>query len=52
MPGENGQISPAAAVRAVRNDGTRPRRRPLLRERGKIAKMNPRSGHPGIPAYV
>ena len=41
---ENGQISPAAAVRAVRDDGTRPRRHPLLRERGKIAKMHAGSG--------
>jgi hypothetical protein len=39
-----GQISPAAAVRAVRDDGPRPRRHPLLRERGKIAKMHARSG--------
>jgi hypothetical protein len=48
---ENGQISPAGAVRAVRDDGTRPRRHPLLRERGKIAKMHARSGViRGIPA--
>jgi Transposase DDE domain group 1 len=39
-----GQISPAAAVRAVRDDGPRPRRHSLLRERGKIAKMHARSG--------
>jgi hypothetical protein len=44
MPGKTGQISPAAAVRVVRDDGTRPRRHPLLRERGKIAKMHARSG--------
>ena len=50
---ENGQISPAAAVRAVRDDGTRPRRHPLLRERGKIAKMHARSGViRGIPVQV
>jgi hypothetical protein len=53
---ENGQISPAAAVRADRDDGTRPRRHPLLRERGKLARTrenrkNARKigSHPGNP---
>src|SRR5215469_10098714 len=48
---ENGQIRPSNAVRTVWDDGTRPRRHPLLRERGKIAKMHARSGViRGIPA--
>jgi hypothetical protein len=49
---ENGQISPAAAVRAVRDDGTRPTPPPSLartRENRKNArKIGSHPGNPGV----
>jgi hypothetical protein len=46
---ENGQISPAGAVRAVRDDGTRPRRHPLARTRENRKNARKIGSHPGNP---
>jgi len=41
---ENGQISPSAVVRDARGDGGHPRRKPVLLERRKSAKIHAGSG--------
>ena len=51
MPGKAAKSAPLPPFGLSGGDGTRPRRHPLLRERGKIAKMHARSGViRGIPA--
>ena len=53
MPGKMARSAPLTAVRAARGSGSRPRRQPVLPERGKSAKIRATSGViRGIPVEV